>query len=98
MSLVVIGTGTEIGKTITSAILLTRYSGHCNPGYWKPIATGSAEGKDTDVIRSLCGNSVEVLEEQYLFTPPVSPHLISEPETDRVSFRCTPLRYSGRPF
>ena len=75
MSLVIIGTGTEIGKTITSAVLLTRYTDHCNPAYWKPIATGSAEGRDTDVIRSLCGNSVEVLEERYLFAPPVSPHL-----------------------
>ncbi len=75
MSLVVIGTGTEIGKTITCAVLLTRYSVHRNPAYWKPIATGSAEGRDTDVIRKLCGDSVEVLKERYLFTPPVSPHL-----------------------
>ena len=75
MSLVVTGTGTEIGKTITCAVLLTRYSGHRSPAYWKPIATGSAEGRDTDVIRALCGDSVEVLEEQYLFAPPVSPHL-----------------------
>ena len=63
MSLVVTGTGTEIGKTITCAVLLTRYSGHRSPAYWKPIATGSAEGRDTHVIRELCGDSVEVLEE-----------------------------------
>ncbi len=75
MSLVVIGSGTEIGKTITCAVLLARYSGHCHPAYWKPIATGSAEGRDTDVIRELCGDSVEVLQERYLFDPPVSPHL-----------------------
>ncbi len=75
MSLIVIGTGTEIGKTITCAVLLARYSGHSNPAYWKPIATGSAEGRDTDVIRKLCGDSVEVLKERYLFAPPVSPHL-----------------------
>ena len=75
MSLVVIGTGTEIGKTITCAVLLARYSSHRNPAYWKPIATGSAEGRDTDVIRRLCGDSVEVLKERYLFAPPVSPHL-----------------------
>ena len=83
MSLVVIGTGTEIGKTITCALLLTRYSSHCSPAYWKPIATGSAEGKDTDVIRELCGDSVKVLKERYLFDPPVSPHLAAR-QDDKV--------------
>ena len=75
MSLVVVGTGTEIGKTITCAVLLSRYAGISKLAYWKPIATGSAEHRDTQVIERLCGPEVEILQELYLFEPPVSPHL-----------------------
>ena len=75
MSLVVVGTGTEIGKTITCAVLLSRYAGIFKLAYWKPIATGSAEHRDTQVIERLCGPEVEILQELYLFEPPVSPHL-----------------------
>ncbi len=55
MSLVVVGTGTEIGKTITCALLLSRYAGTSKLTYWKPIATGSSEERDTQVIELLCG-------------------------------------------
>ncbi len=75
MSLVVVGTGTEIGKTITCAMLLSRYAGIFKLAYWKPIATGSAEDRDTSVIENLCGPEVDILQESYLFEPPVSPHL-----------------------
>jgi len=75
MSLVVVGTGTEIGKTITCALLLSRYAGTSKLTYWKPIATGSSEERDTQVIERLCGPEVDILQELYLFEPPVSPHL-----------------------
>ena len=75
MSLVVVGTGTEIGKTITCAVLLSRYAGIFKLAYWKPIATGSAEDRDTSVIERLCGHGVNILQESYLFEPAVSPHL-----------------------
>ena len=75
MSFIVIGTDTEIGKTITCAILLARYAATIPFAYWKPIATGSIEDRDTLTVKSLCGNKVEVLPESYLFEPPVSPHL-----------------------
>ena len=75
MSLVVVGTGTEIGKTITCAVLLSRYAGTSKLTYWKPIATGSSEERDTQVIERLCGPEVDILQELYLFEPPVSPHL-----------------------
>ncbi len=75
MSLVVVGTGTEIGKTITCALLLSRYAAMSKLTYWKPIATGSSEDRDTQVIERLCGHEVDILQELYLFEPPVSPHL-----------------------
>lgn len=84
MSLVVVGTGTEIGKTITCAVLLSRYAGISQLTYWKPIATGSAEERDTEVIERLCGPAVEILQELYLFEPPVSPHLAARLAGEKI--------------
>ena len=84
MSLAVVGTGTEIGKTITCAMLLTRYSSDFKISYWKPIATGSEEGRDTQIIQDLCGHLVEVLEEDFIFKPPVSPHLAARWENKKI--------------
>jgi dethiobiotin synthase len=84
MSLVVVGTGTEIGKTITCAVLLSRYAGTSKLTYWKPIATGSAEDRDTQVIERLCGPEVDILQELYLFEPPVSPHLAARLAGKRI--------------
>jgi dethiobiotin synthase len=84
MSLVVVGTGTEIGKTITCAVLLARYSSHFPLAYWKPVATGSAQGRDTLEIMRLCGHQAEILQESYLFEPPVSPHLAARLAKKRI--------------
>ena len=84
MSLVVVGTGTEIGKTITCALLLSRYAGTSKLTYWKPIATGSSEDRDTQVIERLCGPEVDILQELYLFEPPVSPHLAARLAGKRI--------------
>ena len=75
MSLAVIGTDTEVGKTIACAVLLRRYGPTAKLAYWKPIATGSSQDSDSLTIRQLCGSRVRILEECYLFEPPVSPHL-----------------------
>lgn len=84
MSLVVVGTGTEVGKTITCAVLLSRYAGTFKLAYWKPIATGSAEDRDTSVIERLCGHGINILQESYLFEPPVSPHLAARLVRERI--------------
>jgi len=78
MSLFVTATGTEVGKTVTSAVILARYGKSLDLAYWKPIATGAIDDRDTNEIKRLCGNLVDVLEESYLFEPPVSPHLAAK--------------------
>ena len=85
MSLVVVGTGTEVGKTITCAVLLSRYAGTSRLAYWKPIATGSAQDRDTLVIKRLCAPQVAILQEFYLFEPPVSPHLAARLARKRIN-------------
>ena len=75
MSLVVVGTDTEVGKTVVSAVVLGRYARGRRLAYWKPIATGAQENTDTGLVRKWGGHCVEVLDETYLYNPPVSPHL-----------------------
>lgn len=72
MSLAVVGTGTEVGKTVVSAVFLARYP---NAAYWKPVATGSRDGRDVEEVARLVPSTVEVLPETYLFREPLSPHL-----------------------
>ncbi len=40
MTLIVVGTGTDVGKTITSAVIVARYGADLPLAYWKPVATG----------------------------------------------------------
>jgi dethiobiotin synthetase/malonyl-CoA O-methyltransferase len=72
VSLAVVGTGTEVGKTVVSAVLLARYP---NAAYWKPVATGSREGRDVDEVARFAPPEVQILPETYLFREPLSPHL-----------------------
>ena len=95
MSLAVVGTGTDIGKTIACAVLLTRYASLHKLAYWKPIATGSGQGRDTQLIQELCGHLVEVLEEDHLFEPPVSPHLAARWEGKQIRSQDLVARLRG---
>jgi len=75
VSLAVVGTGTEVGKTVVSAVLLARYSESSSLAYWKPVATGSRDGRDVEEVARLVPPSLEILPETYLFREPLSPHL-----------------------
>lgn len=77
MTLVVLGTDTDVGKTVVSAALCARYA---PLHYWKPIATGSTEGRDSETVRSLVGPTVSIEAEVALFRDPVSPHLAARRE------------------
>lgn len=73
MSLAVVGTGTEVGKTVVSALVTARYGQALGLTYWKPVATGAREGRDAETVERLSGG--RVWEEMYLFEEPLSPHL-----------------------
>ena len=80
MSLAVVGTGTEVGKTVVSAVLLARYAGAGRLAYWKPVATGARDGRDAETVAGLVPASVAILPESYLFHAPLSPHLAARRE------------------
>lgn len=94
MEIAVTGTGTEIGKTVVSAVLLARWAGRMEVSYWKPVATGAEEGSDSLEVASLVGPELRVLKERYCFGPPLSPHLAArlagveiEPESILSDYR-----------
>ncbi|HEY8022360.1 MAG TPA: dethiobiotin synthase [Thermoanaerobaculia bacterium] len=85
MSLAVVGTGTEVGKTVVSAVLLAHYVGSGALAYWKPVATGSRDGRDAETVARLAPATIEILPESYLFREPLSPHLAARLEGTTIN-------------
>jgi dethiobiotin synthetase len=72
---IVAGIGTEIGKTVASAVLVEALKAD----YWKPIQSGELTNSDTNVVRSLVSNSTSQFHpEAYRLTQPLSPHAAAE--------------------
>ena len=70
--LFVTGIGTDVGKTIVSAILVEALKAD----YWKPIQAGYESGTDTQLVKQLISNNTSTLfQETYLLKTPSSPHL-----------------------
>lgn len=75
MNLFITGIGTNVGKTVVSAVLTEALQAD----YWKPIQSGVVEGKDSDTVKSLISNSKSVFyPETYLLKEPLSPHFAAK--------------------
>jgi len=75
LQLVVAGIGTEIGKTVVSAIVVEAL----RADYWKPIQSGELANSDTDTVRRLVSNPASQFHpEAYRLTQPLSPHAAAE--------------------
>ncbi len=76
------GIGTEIGKTITSAIVTE----HLKADYWKPIQSGDLENSDTLKVEGLISNhKTQFYPEAYRLTQPFSPHYSAELDGVEIS-------------
>jgi dethiobiotin synthetase len=76
MSLVlVVGTGTDVGKTFVSSAILAMLARRGEPVMgWKPVASGAAPGSgDAAALSAALGQPLPP--PLYSFTSPVSPHL-----------------------
>lgn len=83
MNLFVSGIGTNVGKTIVSAVLTEALQAD----YWKPIQSGTIEGKDSDTIKSLISNTHSIVHpETYLLREPLSPHFAAKLENITIDF------------
>ena len=81
--IIVAGIGTEVGKTIVSAILCEVLGAR----YWKPIASGSDDGpaESVAVARLLKDGDQRIFSERYLLRRSLSPHIAAALEGVEVS-------------
>ena len=80
-SLFVTGIGTDVGKTVVSAILC-EYFGF---DYWKPIQTGKNLGTDNESLKSLVSTTgFTTYPESYLLEQPLSPHAAAKFENENI--------------
>jgi len=71
MKYFITGIGTEIGKTLASAILVEAL----NADYWKPIQAGELEYSDSQKVKDLISNPTSQFHaESYRLKLPMSPH------------------------
>jgi dethiobiotin synthetase len=72
MKLFITGIGTDVGKTITSAIVTQALESD----YWKPIQAGDLDNSDSHKIQRYISNDKTIIHENsYKLNTPASPHL-----------------------
>lgn len=98
MNLFITGIGTNVGKTVVAAILTEALQAD----YWKPIQSGTVEGMDSDIVKSLISNTKTIIHpETYLLKQPLSPHFAAkidgvEIELDKIQSQFIRLYLSLR--
>ena len=69
------GIGTEVGKTVISAIVTEALQAD----YWKPIQAGDLDYSDTHKVKDLISNSKTVFyPNAFALNTPMSPHASAE--------------------
>jgi dethiobiotin synthetase len=80
MKLFITGIGTDVGKTIASAIVTEALEAD----YWKPIQAGDLENSDSHKVKLFLSNEKTVIHpNSYALNTPASPHFAAE--LDRIS-------------
>ncbi len=75
MKLFITGIGTDVGKTIASAIITEALEAD----YWKPIQAGDLATSDSHKIKAYLSNENTVIHpNSYALNTPASPHLAAE--------------------
>lgn len=83
MNYFITGIGTNVGKTIVSAILTEALKAD----YWKPIQSGTIEGLDSTTIKELISNTKTIIHpEAYLLKEPLSPHMAAKIDGITIEF------------
>ncbi len=78
------GTGTNVGKTVVSAIITEAL----NADYWKPVQAGYSEGTDSLFVQSMISNVKTVIHpELYRLKLAASPHLSAKAEEKEIKIK-----------
>ncbi|MEM6877498.1 MAG: dethiobiotin synthase [Bacteroidota bacterium] len=89
------GIGTEVGKTVMSAILVK--SLHAD--YWKPVQCGDLDYTDSHKVAEWTGaTSDRIHRERHRLQMPASPHLAAERENLRINLSDFELPKTDRPL
>ncbi len=82
MKYFVSGIGTDVGKTVVSAILCRAL----NAFYWKPVQAGSLDYTDSDRVEELSGITPgRILPELFRLSEPLSPHAAAKIDNIEIS-------------
>lgn len=75
MKLFITGIGTDVGKTVASAIVTEALEAD----YWKPVQAGDLDHSDSHKVRAMVSNAKSVFHPNaYALHTPASPHLAAE--------------------
>ena len=78
------GTGTDVGKTLISAIITEALQAD----YWKPVQAGFADGTDSLRIQEMISNKkTKIHPELYLLKMPASPHIAAPDEGIKIKIK-----------
>ncbi|MEO9004514.1 MAG: dethiobiotin synthase [Ginsengibacter sp.] len=82
--LFITGTGTDVGKTLISAIITEALQAD----YWKPVQAGYSGGTDSLWVEKMLTNTKSVVHpELYRLKMPASPHLAAPAENIKISIK-----------
>jgi dethiobiotin synthetase len=80
----VTGTGTDVGKTIVSAIITEALQAD----YWKPVQAGYDDGTDSLRVENLVPNKKTIIHpELYKLKLPASPHISAREEGRKIKVK-----------
>jgi dethiobiotin synthetase len=94
--IVVAGIGTEVGKTVVSAVLCEALEAD----YWKPVASGSEDGPtdDKQMAELLTGGASRILPTPYSFRKSLSPHIAATLDSQRIELSALTLPSHTKPI
>ncbi|MFN8284068.1 MAG: dethiobiotin synthase [Chitinophagales bacterium] len=84
---VIAGIGTDIGKTVASAVLVEALAAD----YWKPVQSGNVDNTDSHFIEKYARNHNIIHREAFLLNEPVSPHLAAKLESKVIDIELIEL-------
>lgn len=84
MKIFITGIGTDVGKTVASAIVTQALEAD----YWKPVQAGDLDHSDSHKIQSLLSNSKTVIHPNaYALNTPASPHWAAQIDGLRIDLK-----------
>jgi dethiobiotin synthetase len=86
----VTGTGTDVGKTVVSAVLTEAL----HADYWKPVQAGFYDGTDALTLKELISNDETVIHpEVYKLSLAASPHIAARTERIKIDLKLISERF-----